>query len=299
MPINPFFNNYRSKQEQNLVEELIGEAIKMMGFDAYYIPNTNVPSRDLLYGDDPLKKFEVSYPIEVYMSNSVDPGMENDFFSKFGLEIKNNVRVQLPRRSFAKRVPQDSYTRPQEGDLLYIPWLSGTGELYEIKFVNDTTDFFTLGRKSPYYWELELELFKYSNEEIVTGVEEIDQVIQDSAYTIQYQLTSGNGNYILKEIVYQSEDLTIANSICYATVSDWNVLSNVLSVTNISGPFSNNISIIGQTSNASYIIQSYDPLLEPIQHKDAFDNKVIEEESDPFIITDENNPFGSIGSGRF
>ena len=160
MPTNLFFNNYKSKQEQNLVEDLITEAIKMMGFDAYYIPNSQEASRDLLYGDDPLKKFQTSYPIEVYMTNSVDPGMNQDFFSKFGLEIKNNVRVQLPRRSFAKRVPQDSYTRPREGDLLYIPWLSGTGELYEIKYVNDTKDYFTLGRRQPYYWELELELFK-------------------------------------------------------------------------------------------------------------------------------------------
>ena len=144
MTTNPFFNFYKNKPEQNLVEDLIHESIKMMGFDCHYIPNTNQQSRDLLFGDDPLKKFDVAYPIECYLSNSVDPGMNNDFFSKFGLEIKNSIRIQIPRRAFAKRVPQDTHIRPLEGDLIYIPFLSGTGELYEIKYVNDAADFFKL-----------------------------------------------------------------------------------------------------------------------------------------------------------
>lgn len=295
MPTNPFFNLYKNKQEQNLVEDLISETIKMLGFDAYYIPNDNASSRDLLYGDDPLKKFSTSYPIEVYMSNSVDPGMENDFFSKFGLEIKNNVRVQLPRKSFNKRIPQELYSRPKEGDLLYIPWLSGTGELYEIKFVNDSSDFFMLGRKHPYYWELELEMFKYSNEEIITGMEEIDQVVSDSAYMIEYQMSTGSGDYNLKEIVYQSTDSTYANSTCQGTIMDWNAVTKMIQLTNIKGEFITTRPVLGQSSNASYYIVEYDPLDEPIRNE-PFDNKIVQDEAIPFVVTDENNPFGTLGS---
>ena len=292
MPTNPFFNNYRNKQEQNLVEDLINEAIKQMGFDAHYIPNTNDQARDLLFGDDPLKKFTNAFPVAVYLTNSVDPGVSNDFFSKFGLEIKNSVRVQLPRREFAKWVPQDSYTRPREGDLLYIPFLSGKGELYEIKFVNDTADFFMLGRRYPYFWELDLELFKYSSEEINTGIEEIDIVEDRDAFAIDYILSAnGTGNYVATEIVYQGTDLSNAN--CYGTVVSWNLPNTTLKLVDISGEFSNSQIIIGATSNARYNLTSYDPL-NNTQSENGWDNKTVETTSQPFIDTSEENPFGSL-----
>lgn len=294
MTINPFFNLYKNRQEQSLVEDLINESINMLGFDAYYIPNSNEESRDLFYGDDPLKQFDDAYVITAYLSNSVDPGMNNDFFSKFGLEIKNNVRIQLPRREFAKKVPQEEYSRPQEGHLVYIPFLSGTGELYEIKYVNDSSDFFTLGRKAPYYWELELELFKYSNELVDTGIEEIDVIEKDSAYVLQLNLRDGTGNYEINEVVYQSPDLVLANATAKASVVDWDGTNLILSVSNISGTFSNDDEIVGNHSEATYFLESYDPLNQSTK-KDSFDNSIIETESDKFIVSDEENPFGTLG----
>lgn len=291
MPTSSFFNNYKNRQEQNLVEDLIHEAVKIMGFDCYYVPNSNESVRDLLFSDDPLKKFKNAYPLEVYLSNSTDPGMSGDFFSKFGLEVKNSVRIQLPRRAFAKRVPQDTHTRPKEGDLIYIPFLSGRGELYEIKFVNDTTDFFTLGRKEPYYWELELELFKYSHEEIDTGIEAIDIVNELDAFSIVYTVSSGTGDYIEKEIVYQGTDRS--NATAFGTLQDWNLPEMTLRVSNMMGEFSNNAMIIGATSNAQYIIASFDPLDEP-QIENAFDNKVVRTEITGVVDNSEVNPLGSI-----
>lgn len=291
MPTSSFFNNYNNRQEQNLVEDLIHEAVKIMGFDCYYVPNSNESVRDLLFSDDPLKKFKNAYPLEVYLSNSTDPGMSGDFFSKFGLEVKNSIRIQLPRRAFAKRVPQDTHSRPKEGDLIYIPFLSGKGELYEIKFVNDTTDFFTLGRREPYYWELELELFKYSHEEIDTGIEEIDFVNEFDAFSIVYKVSSGTGNYIEKEIVYQGTDK--ANATAFGTLQDWNLPEMTLRVSNMMGEFSNNTVIVGATSNARYTIVSFDPLDEP-QIENAWDNKVVEDEISLVLDKSEINPFGGL-----
>ena len=289
MATSVFFNNYKNKPEQNLVEDLIHEAVKIMGFDAHYIANSNDEARDLLYSDDPLKKFEAAYPVEVYLSNSVDPGMSGEFFSKFGLEIKNSIRIQLPRRAFAKRVPQDKFQRPREGDLVYIPFLSGRGELYEIKFVNDTPDFFTLGRKEPYYWELELELFKYSHEEIDTGVEEIDMIEDLDAYSIDYKLSTGTGDYEHHEIVFQGTSLI--NSTAKGTVKDWNLPNTTLSLVNISGEFSNTQIIIGSESNAQWGLSTYDPM-NYSQFENAWDNKVIQNEFEDILDTSESNPLG-------
>ena len=291
MTVNPFFNLYKNKQEQSLVEDLINESINMLGFDAYYIPNTNESSRDLIYWEDPLKHFDDAYVVTAYLSNSVDPGMNNEFFSKFGLEIRNNVRILIARREFTKKVDPVYDNRPAEGSLVYIPFLSGNGELYEVKFVNDTSDFFTLGRKLPYYWELELELFKYSNEEINTGIEEIDMVNEGDAYAIEYILDSGSGNYILKEYAYQGNSFLTATA--KGIVQDWDAPNKTIKLTNISGEFSNTSSIIGANSAASYTILSFDPLDTP-QFRDAWDNKVLEDQADSIVDTTVNNPFGML-----
>lgn len=294
MPItSPFFNNYKNRQEQLLIEDLITEAIKLKGFECYYIPNDNTIANDLLYGDSPLKKFENAYVIPALLVNATDPGMNNEFFSKFGLEIKNNVRIAVPRRDFAKNVPQNTHKRPKEGDLIYIFFLSGNGELYEIKYVNDTIDNFMLGRERPYSWELELELFKYSHEEMDTGIESIDEVEDNSSFAIDFTLTSGSGSYEENEIVFQSEN-NLANATVTAEVVSYNAVTQILKLIHINGAFSNTLPIQGVTSNSSYYYDNYDPLVTD-GRIDGFDNKIIENEISDVINTDEENPFGSLG----
>lgn len=291
MTVSTFFNFYKNREEQSLVEDLVNESINIFGFTGYYIPRNSDTISDLLYGDDPLKKFESAFPLAMRLSNQIDPGMNNDFFSKFGLEIKNNVRIQLTKREFTKRVPRDTHIRPKEGDLIYIPHLSGTGELYEIKYANDSADKFTLGRKMPYYWELELELFKYNNEDMDTGVDVIDVVANNDAFAVDYFVGAGSGDFKLQETVYQG---TANSYVAFGKVQDWNANTNVIKVTNISGTFITNNNIIGSESNASYILTTYDILENDGQNMDGWDNQIIETESDPVIDTSETNPFGML-----
>jgi hypothetical protein len=293
MPVNHYFNNYGSLPEQRVIEDLIVESIKIMGFEAFYLPNDNVAARDLLFGEDPVKKFKSSYPIELYLSNSLEYGGEREFFSKFGLEIKNTVQVVISKRTFSQRVPQNTYTRPMEGDLIYIPFLNGTGELFEIKFTNQTKDFFMLGRKVPYFYELELEKFKYSQEIMNTGTIEIDSVVTDSAYTLHLHTGAGTGTYNIGEIVFQSNDATYANANTVAIVQSWIPSSNTLSVTNIAGEFLDNYIIYGQTSGAHYNLGSFD-LLENPSNKENYDNAYIANSFSTIVDSSEINPFGSI-----
>ena len=204
MPTNNYFNNFGAVNEQRLVEDIIVESIKIMGTDCYYLPNENDAARDLLYGEDPLKKFQSAYPIEIYPENITEYGGDRELFSKFGLEIKNQITIIVTKRTFNQRTP-NSLSRPREGDLIYVPFLNGTGELYEIKFTNQTKDFFMLGRKIPYFYELELEKFKYSQEVIDTGISDIDDIVMNSGYTIDLSVNSvsGNGSYQSKEIIFQ------------------------------------------------------------------------------------------------
>jgi hypothetical protein len=294
MPTNVYFNNYKSHGEQSLVEDLIVESIKMMGFDAFYLPNDNDAARDLLYGEDPVKKFESAFPVEMYLSSDpLDYIGKKDFFSKFGLEIKDDVNVIVSRRSFQQRVPQNRFTRPREGDLVYVPFLNGTGELFEIKFAEQSKDFHMLGRPAPYFYELNLEKFKYSQEVIDTGVADIDVTVTNNAYTISLDLGAGSGYYTPKEIVYQSADQTQANATVVAIVQTFNAISDKLTVTNIAGEFVNNITIIGASSNARYVLSTFDPL-EDNSYSETYDNKHIDLSSEGVIDFSESNPFGNI-----
>ena len=293
MATSVYFNNYNSLAEQRVVEDLIVESIKIMGFDAYYLPIENETDRDILYGEDPIKRFSAAFPIEFYLSSSMEYGGEKEFFSKFGLEIKNTVNIILSKRSFSQRVPQDIFTRPREGDLIYVPFLNGTGELFEIKFTNQTKDFFMLGRKIPFFYELELEKFKYSQEVIDTGVEDIDDVMIQSSYTLELNTGVGTGTYEAREVVFQSTDNTQANAWVVALVQEWIKPDDSLKVTNIAGEFRDNVAIIGATSNARYYLSSFDPLKDSTRNE-VYDNAYLFDTANNIIDFTETNPFGRI-----
>lgn len=298
MATSPYFNNYNSQAEQRVYEDLIVESIKIMGFDGYYLPNDNDAARDLLFGEDPVKKFQTAFPIELYLSNVLEYGGEREFFSKFGLQIKNEVSVIVSKRSFAQRVPSH-LIRPREGDLIYVPFLNGTGELYEIKFADQDKDFHTLGRKAPFFYELNLEKFKYSNELLDTGVADIDQVATDNSYAIDLTISTGQGTYQLNEVVFQTRTpvkniaLAYANATTIASVKTWAPLANTLSVIDISGEFVDGRTIIGYTSNARYTLSTFDPLNVNVAHE-TYDNLYIKNQANSIIDFSETNPFGSI-----
>lgn len=295
MATSNYFNNYGSLAEQRVIEDIIIESIKIMGFDAYYCPNDNDIARDLLYGEDPVKKFQSAFPLEMYLSSDpLDYQGQQEFFSKFGLEIKDSVNVMVSRRTFAQRVPQNTFNRPREGDLIYIPFLNGTGELYEITFTEQAKDLAMLGRRQPYFYDLKLEKFKYSQELIQTGIEDIDHVVNDSAYMIKLLTNVGNANnYTIHEICYQSADTTEANATAVAIVQSWDSPTQELMVSNISGEFIDNQIIYGASSNTQRTLISFDPLLDNA-FNETYSNKLLQTEASSIIDFSEENPFGNI-----
>jgi hypothetical protein len=207
--------------------------------------------------------------------------------------------LPISKRTFSQRVPQNTFQNPREGDLIWIPFLNGTGELYEITFTDQDKDFYMLGRPAPYFYELHLEKFKFSSELIATGVRDIDDAATQATYTIELNLGTGTGNYQFGEIVYQSTANTQANATAVAIVQSWvrganTSTANTLSISNIAGEFvSGVIKIVGATSNAQYVLSSYDPLKDNVED-DSYDNYIIEQNANSIVNFSETNPFGSI-----
>jgi len=293
MPLNHYFNNYNARyNEQRLVEDLIVESIKIMGTDSFYLPNDNDSARDLIYGEDPLKTFTSAYPIEIYPNNVTDYGGQGEFFSKFGLEIRNTLSVMMSKRTFLQRVSNGTtIIRPREGDLIYIPVLNGVGELYEIKFVNQNKDMMMLGRQVPYFYEIELEKFKYSHEEISTGIPDIDIIQTQEAYAERFTITSVYGTFDVDDIVFQSANGVYANATSRAVVAAYNSVNSTLDLDQIQGTLSIGSRIYSNTANA--ILVSTDSYFEA-EPKVHYDNKAINDESINYVNTSENNSLGKL-----
>ena len=151
MATNGYFNNFPSQQrawnEFGLMEDVIVESIKIMGHNVYYIPRESFDEGDMVYGEYAKSNFNNAFLIEAYLANVQQHGGQQDFFSKFGLEIRDQDSFILSRRSFLNIVPSTIRTRPQEGDLVYVPVLH---KMYEIKFIEQELMFHSLGKRLPF-----------------------------------------------------------------------------------------------------------------------------------------------------
>ena len=76
MPTNFYFNNNAHFGQQNLIEDLIIESIKIYGYDNFYIPRTLVKEDDL-FGEDKLTKFQDSQRVEMYVEDA-DGGLQGE-----------------------------------------------------------------------------------------------------------------------------------------------------------------------------------------------------------------------------
>jgi hypothetical protein len=193
MATNFYFNNFTNSQEQQLIENLIIESIKIYGHDVYYCPRRAV-EKDEIYGEDPLSKYNTSYMIEMYIK-SVD-GFEGDgtFLSKFGLEIRDQVTLTVARRIFDEEVGQFEATlRPNEGDLIYFPVAK---RLLIVKYADHKPVFYQLGGLQMY--DLICEQFEYSGERLNTGIEDIDNIERAFSLDIAgYSLLTSGGSTIV------------------------------------------------------------------------------------------------------
>jgi hypothetical protein len=285
MATSVYFNNQNATSEQFLIEDLIIESIKNHGIDIYYIPRTSHSSTDELFGDDPGKYFDIAYKIDMYLESFQDFEGNQEFFSKFGLEIQKSAKVAVARRTFLKYVGQDR-NHPKEGDLIYLPIQQ---KLMEIKFVEEEKNFFQAGKVAPYMYGLSIEAFKYNGEIFNTGMSEIDNLGNSTAFSIQYTMQSGGtGTFSANEIVYQGASLATATAKGY--VSEWNKPNLTLRIRNIKGIFQSNVAVVGSLNSASWILSTGNTQEDSTSLID--DNVFIEDEADNFLDFTETNPFG-------
>lgn len=316
MPRNVYFSQ-AVQSEQHLYEDLIIESLKIFGQDAYYLPRTII-NRDDIFGEDSSSKFDDAYMIEAYIENSEGFEGEGDLYSKFGLEIRDEANFIISRRQWQKFIgthySNDSYPKPDEGDLIYLPL---SNSFFEIKFVEEEQPFYQLSNLPVY--KLSCALFEYNDESIDTGVAVIDTTQAKNAYQVGLDVTVTGGNHFsVGEIVTQTvatgitvfgEVQTITKtSDTVATISVSNIgtadTTNAATATDsardflvTSGSAGFSANLVGSTSaNTCVITNVYTLADDSVANTFASDSQAknvqFEIEGDNFIDFSESNPFG-------
>ena len=199
MAINHYFQGGRgigNAAEKLLHEDVIIESLKIFGQDVYYMPRTLV-NRDLVLGEDTSSRFDDSYLIEMYFETNEGFAGENEIINKFGLEIRDDTTLIVSKRRFEEHVANTANLiasgRPNEGDVLFVPLMNS---FFEIQFVEDQEPFYQLGNLPVY--KLRVTKFEYSNEQINTGQELLDQAEDKFTLdTLQHKFSLESGQVAL------------------------------------------------------------------------------------------------------
>jgi hypothetical protein len=215
MAVNKYFNHFNYAREQDLIEDLTIESIKIYGHDVKYVPRTIV-ARDNLYGEDSLSTFNNAADVEMYIKNVEGFEGEGDLLSRFGLQIRDEITFTLARKRFdqirsEKLMTEVGYNFVMEDANTAAPsrqFLSGNHETESIVLEQGTGDGYSITSNRPnegdliyfpmvdktfeikqvehetlFYqtgrlqtYDLRCELFEYSSEAIDTGITEIDEI---------------------------------------------------------------------------------------------------------------------------
>ena len=279
------------RSEQNLYEDITIEALKMYGQDCYYIPR-DIVGEDRVFGDDVPSRFNSSYRLEMYIENVEGFDGEGDLFSRFGVEIRDEATFIVARRRWTQTVKrfdnEISGDRPREGDLIYLPL---SKSLFEIMHVEHEQPFYQLSNLPTY--KMRCQLFEYNDEDLDTGITDVDDIEQDNAYTYILTLDQTSSFIKIGDTVSQTLD-SDTSLVISGEVSKWSDSDRQLHVVHVGstdGSYHNFITSAGLTIGDSdgYTLSQVEE-----------DNKISQNEqndefstlSDDFLDFTENNPFG-------
>jgi len=181
--LNPFFLN-GSKSEQNLLQDLVNESIRMHGVEVHYLPQSFIGEKSIIR-EIVASRFEQAIPLEAYVVSYDGWEGQGDTLSKFGIETKDELILSISQERYETYVQPllsgktnlKLISRPKEGDLIYFPL---GDRLFEIKYVKRDDPFYQLQKN--YTYELTCELFRYEDEVIQTNVSEINDEVEDVGF---------------------------------------------------------------------------------------------------------------------
>lgn len=148
-------------------DRLTTESIQFHGHDVNYLPRDTV-NEDHLFGESTISSFAEEGCIEMYIESTDGYSGDQEFISKFGLEIRDQIVLIVSQSRWGEECIGD-LERPREGDLIFMPL---SKDLWEVRFVDDDQFFYSQNKNFTY--KLTCEKFDYSHEDFDTGITEVD-----------------------------------------------------------------------------------------------------------------------------
>ena len=185
MPLSPYFLQ-GSSNEQRLVQDLINEQLKIYGQDIVYLPR-NIINKNTIMKEVTASVFDDAYRMEAYLLNYEGFEGNGDILSKFGVQTTDQVTFVVSKERYEDFISPfmaaDSQielaTRPEEGDLIYLP-LDNT--MFEIKYVEGKKPFYQLNNL--YVYTLSCEVMDYAADELIdTSIAEVDEAAVEFGFT--------------------------------------------------------------------------------------------------------------------
>ena len=289
MPTSPYFPTYYQGHpgEQNLAQDLADEQIKLFGTDIYYLPRTIL--KDNTLDDIIYSKYQSQFQVEMLLQNVEGFGAQSEFISKFGIRITDEVKFIVSSRRWDQAEAQYNPTltvpgRPNDGDLLYFPL---TTDIYEIKFVERETPFYQFGKIQ--FLIMTAEIYEVGNDDISTGIAEIDEI--ETLFSSAIALTlgvGGSGDFNV------GETITGSTTGIEAEVKSWDPTTRILQIINRTGTLATGEAITGDDSGAVWVVGTFDTLNNTNSEYDQ--NRDIEDSADNIVDWSEGNPFGEYGN---
>tara|TARA_Y100001938_G_C8045658_1_gene408718 strand:- start:61 stop:996 length:936 start_codon:yes stop_codon:yes gene_type:complete len=305
MPRNVYFSQ-AVRSEQNLYEDLIIESLKIYGQDLFYLPR-EIVSTDTILGEDRASKFDDAFMIEGYIEGTEGFEGQGDLYSKFGLEVRDEVNFVISRKVWDRYIGFDSGDRPKEGDLIFLPL---SNKFFEVMFVEHEQPFYQLSNLPVY--RLQCALYEYNDEDFGTGVDVIDQIEVTDSYqvTLEYSTTGDNhleqGELVTQNLTFNADGDVLTS--VFGTVQVVEKLSATGGRIQVS-----NIGVTGVAEARDFIVSStltltgaesaktvtitkvYDigdnsPFVDPTDSQG--ENVAFEVAADGFLDFTEANPFG-------
>lgn len=200
MPLNPFFLQ-GSSSEQRLIQDIINEQLKIYGQDVVYLPRKIINKKSVLK-EIVSSKFDDSYRLEAYLLNYDGFEGQGDILSKFGVKTTDSATFVISKERFEDFITPflntvsvnfgniELTTRPQEGDLIYLP-LDNT--MFEIKYVEGKKPFYQLNNL--YVYQLSCEVMDYElDDNIDTSIEEVDKSVSDFGYIVKLEMVGSDSS---------------------------------------------------------------------------------------------------------
>ena len=97
MPTSPYIHHYRDIGEQGLIQSITAETIYLGGRDVIYLPREDYNREDAIFGQATQLVFRQAVNVAMMLESTEGFEGEGEFYSKFGLDIKDRVTLSLSR----------------------------------------------------------------------------------------------------------------------------------------------------------------------------------------------------------